>query len=280
MAENVSAENKRQVDYPIRFKILVVDRQGSYLQSVTSLLRGLGYNIDAASDSDSTRRKLKNSVRPVDMLIIDLDCIHNLDQLVFLRILRKAKCCNNTQLIITTHTSIDRRLIQVRDELAISASFNKARPLEELLCLVTALLPPGGLNLRASRRVPVKFQVCYTVGANSRLHQATNLSLGGIFILNSQPDPVGTEVNLAFTLPGTDMPLKAQAKVVRVVQYALDARTLQCQAFPPGNGLVFVDMSEEHRRMLREFCDQEETRIFSMPTLMTNLPAIQGQEVR
>src|SRR5213083_2771785 len=132
MAENiVPAENKRQADYPIRFKILVVDKQGAYLQSVTSLLRGIRYNIDVASDSDSTRRKLKNSVRPVDMLIIDLDCIHNLDQLVFLRILRKAKCCINTQLIITTHTSIDRRLIQVRDELAISASFNKTRPLEE-----------------------------------------------------------------------------------------------------------------------------------------------------
>ena len=280
MAENiVSAENKRQVDYPIRFKILVVDQQESYLQGVMDLLREVGYNVDAASDSDSTYRKLKNSVRPVDMLIIDLECVHNVDQLAFLRILRKAKFCKSTQLIITTRSSIDRRLIQVRDELAISASFNKTRPLDELVCLVTALLPPGGLNLRASRRVPVKFQVRYTAGINSQLHQAINLSLGGIFILNSQPDPVGTLVNLAFTLPGTNIPLKAEAKIVRVVQYALGAKTLQHQTFPPGNGLIFVDMSEEHRRMLREFCDQEETRIFRMPTLMTNLPAIQGQEV-
>lgn len=259
-------------DNPIRFKVLVVDQPGPHRDYLVGVLREVGYNVDAASGSEATYRKLRSSVRPVDLLIIDLESLQGVDGLRFLKVLKKDECCTDTQLIITIRGWLDERLVDLRGELAIRASFNKVRPLDELLCLVTAILPPGGQNLRASRRFPVKFLVHYAVGTNRHLFYASNLGLGGIFICNSQPDPVGTVAQLAFTLPRNTVPLKAEAKVVRAVQHVSEVGTLHYQMFPPGNGLVFVEMSAEHRRLLKEFCDQEETRIYRMPAMLTNRP--------
>lgn len=266
-------------DSPIRFKVLVVDQPGPHLQYLAEVMQEVGYNVDAASDPETAYRKLRSSVRPVDLLVIDLECLSELDGLHFLKALKKEECCANTQLIITTHGLLDERLSEARTELAIRACFNKARPVEELLCLVTALLPPRGHNLRAWRRFPVRFLVKYSVGETSQLHHATNLSLGGIFIRNSQPDPVGTLAKLAFTLPGSAVPIQAKARVVRVAQHLASAGALHCETFPPGNGLVFSEISEEHWRLLREFCEQEEARIFGFPTLLAKGPAGQAEKV-
>jgi CheY-like chemotaxis protein len=263
-------EEAHLADASIRFKVLVVDEHGPHLDYLVGVLREVGYNVDAALDSEATFRKLRSSVRPVDLLIIDLESLHGVDALRFLQVLRKEECCTNTHLIVTIRGWLDGRLVDVRSELAIRASFNKARPIEELLCLVTAILPPRGHNLRSSRRFPVKFLVDYGVGTNRQLFYANNLGLGGIFVCNPQPDPVGTLAHLSFTLPGNTVPVKAEAKVVRAVQQVSEVGTLRRQTFPPGNGLVFVEMRAEHRQLLKEFCDQEETRIFRLPTMLTN----------
>ena len=274
MTPNVSSVQKRinLAINPIRFKVLVVDQPGLDLDHVVEVLREVGYNVDAASDSGTTYRKLRNSVRPVDLLIIDLECLDEVEGLRFLQVLKKEECCTSTQVIITTHRLVDQRLNEVRDPLAIRACFNKSRPFEELLCLVTTLLPPSGHNLRASRRFPVKFMVDYTVGGNRQLCYANNLSLGGIFLRNSQPDPVDTLAKLTFTLPGHETQFKPAARVVRVVEKTLALESPHHQTFPQGNGLVFVEMPAEHQRLLKEFCDQEETRIFGMPATGMPLP--------
>jgi CheY-like chemotaxis protein len=259
-------------DNPVRYKVLVVDQPGPHLDDLVGVLGEVGYNVDAASDSETSYRKLRSSVRPVDLLIVDLECLHETDGLLFLKALKKDECCTDTQLIVTIRGPLDERLVDLRGELAIRGSFNKVRPLEELLCLVTAILPPRGHDLRASRRFPVKLPVHYAVGTTRQVFYASNLGLGGIFICNSQPDPVGTAAQLAFTLPGNTVPLKAEAKVVRVVQHVSGMGTLHYQTFPPGNGLVFVEMRAEHRRLLKDFCDQEEIRIFRMPAMLTNGP--------
>jgi CheY-like chemotaxis protein len=265
-------ENAGPEDNPIRFKVLVVDRPGPHLDYLVGVLREVGYNVDTASDSQATYRKLRGSVRPVDLLIIDLESLHGVDGLRFLKVLKKVECCADTQLIIMIGGSFDERLVDLRGELSIRASFNKVRPPEELLCLVTAILPPRGHNLRASYRFPVKFVVHYAVGTTRQVFYASNLGLGGIFICNSQPDPIGTIAQLAFTLPGDTVRLKAESKVVRVVQPVSEVGPLHYQTFPPGNGLVFLEMRAEHRRLLKEFCDQEETRIIHMPAMLTNGP--------
>lgn len=261
-AKIMTLPNNSLMDSPVRFKVLVVDQPGPHLEYLVEVLREVGYNVDAASDAEATYRKLKSSVRPYDLMIIDLESLHEVDGLRFLRVLKKQEFCAKTQLIITTHRLLDDRLTQASRDLAIHACFNKARPLEELLCLATAVLPPSGHNLRASRRFPVRFLVQYTVGKSHCVCYANNLSRGGVFIVNSQPDAVGTMAELDFTLPGSTVALHSGAKVVRAVRQNLAAGTSHYQMFPPGCGLAFQNMTAEHRQILNDFCDREETRIF------------------
>jgi hypothetical protein len=41
-----------------------------------------------------------------------------------------------------------------------------------------------------------------------------------------------------------------------------EVSSLRYETFPPGNGLMFTEMSEHHRSLLKEFLGCEEARIF------------------
>ena len=110
--------NVLPLDSPIRFKVLVVDQPGPHLEYLVEVLREVGYNVDFASDSETTYLKLRSSVRPVDLMIIDLECVHEMDGLRFLKVLKKEECCAGTHLIMTTHRLLDERLVDLRGELS------------------------------------------------------------------------------------------------------------------------------------------------------------------
>jgi CheY-like chemotaxis protein len=247
----------------IQLKILIVDQQDShYLRSMVDLLNEGGFNVDFCFDPETTYRKLKNSVRPVDLLIIDLECMHETDGFLFLKALKEQEFCRGLKIIITTNSVLDPRLSSSQNELGIHAFFNKARFFEELFYIVADIVPPGGHNQRKSRRVPVRFLVNYLANEKARSYYANNLSRDGIFVKNAQADPVGTVANLSFNLPGDSLVLQAKAKVVRALRYPMDVSSLRYETFPPGNGLVFTEMQEEHRRSLIEFVAREEARVF------------------
>jgi CheY-like chemotaxis protein len=248
----------------IKLKILVVDQQGSHhLRSLVDLLNEGGFNVDFCSDPETTYRKLKNSVRPVDLLIIDLECVQDTDGFLFLKALKEQDFCRAVKIIVTTNSVLDPRLSSSKNSLGICAFFNKARPFEELFYIVADVTPPGFQNLRRSRRVPVRILVNYLVNGKAQSHYASNLSRDGIFIRNSEADPVGTIADVSFNLPGnSSLTLQAKAKVVRALRYHTNVSSLRYETFPPGNGLVFTDMTDEHRQILKEFVDREEARIF------------------
>ena len=252
----------------IKLKILVVDQQDShYLRSLVDLLNEGGFNVDFCSDPETAYRKLKNSVRPVDLLIIDLACLQDTDGFAFLKLLKEQEFCHDLKIIITTNSILDPRLSSAQRELGIYVFFNKARSFEELFYIVADIVPPGSPDLRKSRRVPVRFLVSYLVDEKAQFYYASNLSHDGIFIRKFQADSVGTIAQLSFNLPGSSLALDAKARVVRVLRYPKNVSPLRYETFPPGNGLVFIEMSEDHRSILKEFVDREEARIFGSRNL-------------
>ncbi|MGH9962986.1 MAG: hypothetical protein ACREBC_38700, partial [Pyrinomonadaceae bacterium] len=103
----------------IKWKIVVIDKSGPYLEGLVDLLRELGYNVDYGSDAAATYQKLKHSVRPVELLIIDLQCIEEVDGFLFLTRVKKVEFCQRSKIIVTTDSSLDERLGPARNELAI-----------------------------------------------------------------------------------------------------------------------------------------------------------------
>jgi uncharacterized protein (TIGR02266 family) len=67
----------------------------------------------------------------------------------------------------------------------------------------------------------------------------TNISRSGAFVRSASPLPVGTEVNLRFTIIMDDVEaIEGTGKVVRV------------ESDPPGMGVVFTDLSEYSQKLI------------------------------
>ena len=246
----------------LSIRILVVDREDSeFLRSAVSIFDEAGFNVDFCSDWDSLQRKLKYSVRPIDFLIIDLACFQTRDAYLSLMELREREYSKDQKIILTTNIQVEVILRRKRRELGIVATFNKTRNVEELLCVLTNIIVPTGENVRRTRRIPARFLVHYTVNDNTKVLCARNLSRAGIFVQNHSPDPVGTLVQLSFTLPGRESRLLVRARVARATS---GAHITKQEAFPPGNGLEFTEISDADACSLKEYTDHEEFRIFGI----------------
>ena len=71
----------------------------------------------------------------------------------------------------------------------------------------------GGLT-RSSVRVPIDVDVQFTHDGVTDTGRATNISTGGLLMNFGKAIPVGTSVELSFTLPGMSSELKAHARII------------------------------------------------------------------
>ena len=244
----------------LSLKILLVDRKDSeFLRSAVSLFNEAGFNVDFCSDWDSLQRDLKSSVRAKDFLIIDLACLQPRDAYLSLVDLRARTHSGDQKIILTINTLLEETLRRKRRELGIVATFNKARNVEELLYILTNIFFQTGENMRRTRRIPARFLVHYTVSDKTQVLCARDLSRAGIFIEKHSPDPVGTLVQLSFTLPRRESGFLVTARVARATSGSHFSKQ---EAFPPGNGLEFTEISDIDARWLKEYTDREELRIF------------------
>src|SRR6266581_3563520 len=69
------------------------------------------------------------------------------------------------------------------------------------------------LERRQGSRVPVQIWVEEKTERELYFQRSANLSLGGIYLENTIPHPVGTRVTLRFTLPGDEDKLEVRAEV-------------------------------------------------------------------
>jgi uncharacterized protein (TIGR02266 family) len=95
---------------------------------------------------------------------------------------------------------------------------------------------------RDGARIPVEMWVEETTGTERYFRRAGNLSKGGLRLEHTIPLPVGTTVNLTFTLPGEKVPISVTGEIV--------------SATPPEDlrmGVKFTKVSEEARGLIEAF---------------------------
>lgn len=76
-------------------------------------------------------------------------------------------------------------------------------------------------------------------------NRITNISRGGVFIETVLP--LHAEVDLSFSLPGSDVTIGAKGRVVWTYDMRKDSIHLV-----PGSGIRFMEMTAEERRLLEE----------------------------
>jgi len=81
-------------------------------------------------------------------------------------------------------------------------------------------------------RLAISIKVTNMESGSFTYYQATNISLGGMFLKSSEPLPLGTPLSLQFSLPSMSK-INVSAKVVRIQQANTD------DSFSSGMGVRF-----------------------------------------
>jgi uncharacterized protein (TIGR02266 family) len=96
---------------------------------------------------------------------------------------------------------------------------------------------------RQGSRVPVQIWVEESTDRELYFQRSANLSTGGIYLENTIPHPVGTRVNLRFSLPGDDQKLEVKAEVVGAIAGEEEM----------GMGLKFLDLADAESDRIRQY---------------------------
>jgi len=103
---------------------------------------------------------------------------------------------------------------------------------------------------RTSQRVKIEMWVEETSARELYFQRSANISVGGVFLDRTIPHPLGTVVNLQFTLPDDSHPVRVKGVTVNIGETSQDL----------GMGIRFTDLSEHDRQRLVTYIDQVLTK--------------------
>ncbi len=104
-----------------------------------------------------------------------------------------------------------------------------------------------GIERRASPRADIVVRVNYQNVDSLFSEFARNINDGGIFIETETPQPIGTNIELEFKLPGADLPIKVVGNVVR----SISADQAESDAIA-GMGIEFENLDSDVRQEINE----------------------------
>ena len=102
----------------------------------------------------------------------------------------------------------------------------------------------GDNERRNAVRVPVEMWVEESSERELYFQRSANLSIGGMFLENTVPHPVGTVINIRFTLPGDTVRIETKAQIVNAAD-STDGGL--------GMGLKFVELEPGVAERIRTF---------------------------
>lgn len=112
--------------------------------------------------------------------------------------------------------------------------------------------PVAAPDGRAGTRIPLQTQVDFSSDSNVFTGFSTNVSEGGLFVATVNLLPVGTPVDLTFSLPG-----KTRLTVQGEVRWTRELDDRAPEVFP-GVGVRFVELSTDAAQALRRFVAERE----------------------
>ena len=115
---------------------------------------------------------------------------------------------------------------------------------------------PAGIERRARPRAQLKTEIHLRSESNFFTGLTRDISEGGVFIATYCPVPVGTIVELEFTLPPSWVPVRVTGEVRWIAEYNPSADG------HPGLGMRFIDLGEADRQRIERFVRLRETMFY------------------
>ena len=109
---------------------------------------------------------------------------------------------------------------------------------------------------RIHSRVALKTEVTWNSESNFYTGFTNDVSSGGIFVATHNIMPRGTVLDLEFSIPDGEGPIRASGEVRWVREY------YQYSDSDPGMGVQFVDLAPEDQARIQAFVRRRETIFF------------------
>ena len=124
-------------------------------------------------------------------------------------------------------------------EVEVEVAVPSQRDVEEVLAACAE-------EQRASQRASVAVDIHLASDSQFFSGLSGDISEGGLFLSTYRTLPIGSAVDLEFSLPGSDSPLRARGEVRWLREHAPDQ--------PRGVGIAFDDLAEDDRERIHRFC--------------------------
>jgi uncharacterized protein (TIGR02266 family) len=102
------------------------------------------------------------------------------------------------------------------------------------------------MEQRASARVSVSVDIHLASESHFFSGLSGDVSEGGLFLSTYRPLPIGSSVEIEFSLPGSDATLHARGEVRWLREHSADE--------PRGVGIAFEELADEDRERIHRFC--------------------------
>ena len=125
---------------------------------------------------------------------------------------------------------------------------------------LNGFLRGGLLNLRGTRRLPVKLSVTYGAVEGPAKTFTKDINEEGLFLITDKPLPETSQIHMLVTVPGKAQPLSLMGKVSHTVHAREDDDDDTTAEEPTGMGVVF-ELDDAQREQLAEVVRDLEDKI-------------------
>ncbi len=220
-------------------KILIIDDAIFFRGILEKLLAETGYTVLTANNGDEALEIFKNNRNDLDLVILDL-LVSGKPGIEIIEELRANQSAKELKMFVLSGIYNTEWKHNIFEKYNLSGYLNKSTPPEEIIFAINRLLYPEDKNTRGSERAPISLLIEYRINDSVFNGYLYTISEGGLFIRTTNIKPVGTELDLAFHLPGMEEITIAKGIIVHV-------RVLKngdpSNIHPPGMGVKFISIS-------------------------------------
>jgi uncharacterized protein (TIGR02266 family) len=235
----------------VKRHIVVVDDQNFWRQRLSMLVAEMGHEVTALDDGLAAIKTCMESDRPVDLAVVDL-VMPGLDGFQVARYLRSQRETQDLPIVAVTGLFKEADFPDGPLVHGFDAVLDKASPPDEFAQVFSKFLHARRNSRRPAPRVRANIPVTFSRPGKPSAHGVIlNISTSGAFVSTASPIAEGTELSLAFALPG-GAAIRAIALVIWVSPGAASANGL-----PRGMGVLFRGLPTGWERALREFVGGE-----------------------
>jgi CheY-like chemotaxis protein len=229
--------------------ILVADNDDFFRVRLCEALIQRGHKTKVASDGHEVIKMLENAVNGLDFLALD-HYLPPTDSFWILEWINNNDLSGKFPILILCKEKINDMEVEELKSAGADGFILKNQTHDQLSYQIDQILFRPAL-LRNNPRISVSIPAVFHYGQRSEESRILNLSEEGLFWYSRIRHKPGTEINVKFTLPGADKEMDVNGVVMRFRRMG-ELSNLFTEV-----GLQLQDLSEEEKRAMKEFLDDQ-----------------------